>query len=55
MDGSWRDGRIKRLRQVGFVLLGVLAFLPLEVALGLAVLVAAALAVSKDLRKWAVR
>lgn len=55
MDGTWRDDRVKRLRQAGFVLLGVLAFLPLEVALGLAVLVAGALAVSRDLRLWAVR
>lgn len=55
MDGMWRDGRVKRLRQVGFVLLGVLAFLPLEVALGLAVLVAAALGLSRDLRMWVVR
>lgn len=55
MDGTWRDDRVKRLRQAGFVLLGVLAFLPLEVVVGLAVLVAGALAVSRDLRMWAVR
>jgi hypothetical protein len=55
MDGTWRDNRIKRFRQFGFVLLGVLAFLPLEVVLGMSVLAAAALAVSRDLRMWVVR